>query len=305
MSTPSTTAPARPFGAVLTAMVTPFADDGALDLPSAARLAAHLVDHGNDGLVINGTTGESSTTSDAEKVELLRTVIEAVAGRAYVVAGVGTNNTAYSVHLAREAASVGASGLLVVSPYYSRPSQEGLVQHFLRVADSTELPVIVYDIPGRTGVHLEEKTIARLAEHPQIIAVKDAAGDPARAFRVMARTGLAWYCGDDGLNLALTAQGGAGVISTVGHVAGEAWATMIAALDAGDLPRARSVFAHMIPVVDAIMGGGQGASAVKAALQLQGLLPNRTTRLPVFPASEVEVGRIREALEVTGLGGRR
>jgi 4-hydroxy-tetrahydrodipicolinate synthase len=282
-------------------MVTPFMDDGALDLASAGRLASYLIDHGNSGLVVSGTTGESPTTSDAEKTQLLRTVIEAVAGRAYVVAGVGTNNTAHSVHLAREAAAAGASGLLVVSPYYSRPNQEGLIQHFLRVADATDLPIIVYDIPGRTGVHIEPATYARLAEHPQIIAVKDATGDPGRAFRLMARTGLAWYCGEDALNLAMLGQGAAGLVSTVGHVAGDAWAAMVQAVDAGDLGRARSIFAQMLPIIDAIMGGGQGAAAVKAALQLQGILPNRTTRLPVFPATEAETGHIREALEVTGL----
>lgn len=297
--------PARPFGAILTAMVTPFTEDGALDLPSAARLAAYLVDHGNNGLIISGTTGESPTTSDAEKIELLRTVIEAVAGRAYVVAGVGTNNTAHSVHLAREAASVGASGLLVVAPYYSKPSQDGIVQHFLRVADATELPIIIYDIPGRTGVKIEPRTYQRLAEHPQIIAVKDATGDVGRGFELMARTGLAWYCGDDKLNLAFLAQGAAGIISTVGHVAGEAWAAMSAAIDSGDLPRARAIMAHLLPVVDAMMGGGQGAAMAKAALQIQGLLPGRTTRLPVFPATEMEAGRMREAMEGAGLLARR
>ncbi|MDR0433416.1 MAG: 4-hydroxy-tetrahydrodipicolinate synthase [Bifidobacteriaceae bacterium] len=297
--------PSRPFGAVLTAMATPFADDGALDLTAAGRLAAFLAENGNNGLVINGTTGESGTTSDPEKVELLRTVIQAVDGRAFVVAGVGTNNTAHSVHLAREAAAVGAHGILAVTPYYSRPSQDGLVQHFLRVADATDLPVIVYDIPSRTGVKIEDETWTRLAENPRIVAVKDATGQVDRAFRLMTKTGLAWYSGDDALNLALLAQGGAGVISVVGHVTGQAWAHLVAAIDSGDMPRARAVFAHVMPVIDAIMGGGQGAPMVKAALQIVGLTANRTTRLPVFPATEAEAGRVREALEAAGLYGRR
>ncbi|MDR0504597.1 MAG: 4-hydroxy-tetrahydrodipicolinate synthase [Bifidobacteriaceae bacterium] len=293
----------RPFGAALTAMVTPFTDDGALDLATAARLAAYLVEHGNHGLVINGTTGEAATTSDAEKTELLRCAAGATAGQAYIVAGVGTNNTAHSVHLAREAAQAGAHGLLVVTPYYSRPSQEGLVQHYMRVADATDLPVIVYDIPGRTGVRIEDSTWDKLAAHQQIVAVKDAVGDVARAWRLQQRTGLAWYSGDDALNFALLAQGACGVISTVGHVTGQAWARLAQTIDAGDLPRARAIFGQVMPVIDAIMGGGQGAPMVKAALQVVGMCPNRTTRLPVFPATEPQVGEVREALINAGLYG--
>jgi 4-hydroxy-tetrahydrodipicolinate synthase len=286
-------------------MITPFADDGALDLPMAARVASWLVEHGNQGLVVNGTTGEAPTTSDAEKVELIRTAVAAVAGRGPVLAGIGTNNTAHTVHLAREAATVGASGLLVVSPYYSRPSQDGLVQHYLRVADATDLPVVIYDIPARTGVQFEDATLVRLAEHPQIVAVKDAAGDVPRALRLMERTGLAWYCGQDELNLALLACGAAGVISTVGHVAGAAWTAMVAAVDSGDLARARAINARVEPVVRAIMGAGQGAPMVKAALEIVGLIQGRTTRLPIFPASESDSGKVREAMEVSGLFGRR
>jgi 4-hydroxy-tetrahydrodipicolinate synthase len=297
--------PARPFGTVLTAMATPFTDDGTLDLGAAGQLAAYLVEHGNTGLVVNGTTGESPTTSDAEKVDLLRAVIEATGGRAMVVAGVGTNNTAHSVHLAREAKTAGAHGLLVVTPYYSRPSQDGLVQHFLRVADATDLPVMVYDIPGRSCVHIEEDTWDRLAAHPQIVAVKDAVPDAARAWRLMNRTGLAWYSGDDWLNFTHLAAGAAGVVSVVGHVTGQAWASMAQAIDAGDLPRARHIFRQVTPVIQAVMGGGQGASMIKAALQIVGLLANRTTRLPVFPASEVEAGHVREALAASGLLERR
>jgi 4-hydroxy-tetrahydrodipicolinate synthase len=286
-------------------MATPFTDDGTLDLATAGRLAAYLVEHGNTGLVINGTTGEAPTTSDAEKVDLLRAVIDATAGRAFVVAGVGTNNTAHSVHLAREAKNAGAHGLLVVTPYYSRPSQDGLIQHFLRVADATDLPVMVYDIPGRSCVKIEDATWDTLAQHPQIVAVKDAVADLARAWRLMNRTGLAWYSGDDWLNFAHLAAGGAGVVSVVGHVTGRAWTQLSSAIDAGDMPRARAIFRQVTPVIEAIMGGGQGAAMVKAALQIVGLAPNRVTRLPVFPATEPEAGRVREALEAAGLFGRR
>ncbi len=212
----------RPVGTVLTAMVTPFDESGSLDLDAAQRLAAHLVDRGHDGLVMSGTTGESPTTTDAEKESLLHAVIEAVGDRAHVVAGVGTYDTAHSVHLAQQAEKAGAHGLLVVTPYYSKPPAEGLVAHFTAVADASGLPVMVYDIPGRTGVRIGTPTLLRLAEHPRIVAVKEATGDLFAGSEVMAATGLAYYSGDDALNLAWLALGAAGVVSVVGHVAGRA-----------------------------------------------------------------------------------
>lgn len=193
--------PQTPFGRVLTAMVTPFTADGAIDLDGAQRLAAHLVDAGNDGLVVNGTTGESPTTSDAEKDQLVRAVLEAVGDRAHVVAGVGTNDTRHSIELARTAERTGAHGLLAVTPYYNKPPQEGLLRHFGAIADSTELPVMLYDIPGRSGVPIDTETLVRLAEHPRIVANKDAKGDLGRASWAIAQSGLAWYSGDDMLNL--------------------------------------------------------------------------------------------------------
>ncbi|MET9871401.1 4-hydroxy-tetrahydrodipicolinate synthase, partial [Streptomyces sp. NPDC006386] len=187
-----TSTPQTPFGRVLTAMVTPFTADGALDLDGAQRLATHLVDAGNDGLIINGTTGESPTTSDAEKADLVRAVLDAVGDRAHVVAGVGTNDTHHSVELARAAERTGAHGLLVVTPYYNKPPQEGLYRHFTAVADATGLPVMLYDIPGRSGVPINTETLVRLAEHPRIVANKDAKGDLGRASWAIARSGLAW-----------------------------------------------------------------------------------------------------------------
>src|ERR687894_603785 len=200
-SPPGLRSPGRPFGRVLTAMVTPFDTDGRLDLARAEELAAHLVDLGNDGLVVNGTTGEGPTTTDAEKAELVRAVVGAVGGRATVVAGAGTYDTAHSVHLAREAEKSGAHGLLVVTPYYSRPPQSGLLAHFTAVADATDRPVMLYDIPPRSVVSIEVDTLRRLAEHPRIKGVKDAKGDLLAGSRVLASTELAYYSGDDALNL--------------------------------------------------------------------------------------------------------
>src|ERR671938_79856 len=208
-----TSTPQTPFGRVLTAMVTPFTADGALDLDGAQRLATHLVDAGNDGLIINGTTGESPTTSDAEKADLVRAVLEAVGDRAHVVAGVGTNDTHHSIELAREAERIGAHGLLVVTPYYNKPPQEGLYRHFTAVADATGLPVMLYDIPGRSGVPIKTETLVRLAGHPRIVAVKDAKNDLYEGSWVLSRTDLAIYSGSDELNLAWLCHGASGVVS--------------------------------------------------------------------------------------------
>ncbi|WP_461022283.1 4-hydroxy-tetrahydrodipicolinate synthase [Thalassiella azotivora] len=295
--------PARPFGAVLSAMVTPFAADGSVDLDGAARLARHLVDvDAHDGLVVSGTTGESPTTSDAEKDAVLRAVLEAVGDRAHVVAGVGTNDTAHTVELARAAERAGAHGLLVVTPYYSKPPQEGLLAHFRATADATGLPVMLYDIPGRSGVPIEVDTMLRLAEHPRVVAVKDAKDDLHAAATVMARTDLAWYSGSDELNLQHLAQGAAGVVSVPGHVIGSRLAALVAAVDAGDLVTARRVQRECAPVVDVVMRRTQGVIAVKAALEVLGLLPNRDVRLPLVPAGDDLVTEIRTVLAAAGLG---
>jgi 4-hydroxy-tetrahydrodipicolinate synthase len=290
--------PDRPFGAVLTAMVTPFDARGALDVSTAQALAARLVDDGHDGLVVSGTTGESSTTTDAEKELLLRAVLEAVGDRATVVAGVGTNDTRHTVELAEQAAKVGAHGLLVVTPYYNKPPAAGLLAHFTMAADATDLPVMLYDIPGRAGIRIGTPTVLRLAEHPRIVAVKDATGDLFTGSQVMADTGLAYYSGDDALNLAWLAMGAAGVASVVGHVAGSAFARMVAAVDSGDITTARRLHATLIPAVREIMSPtSQGAVRVKAALQLTGVLPNRMTRLPLVPAPDSDLPPLRAALE--------
>jgi 4-hydroxy-tetrahydrodipicolinate synthase len=292
------TSTARPFGAVLTAMVTPFTAEGDLDLAAAQSVATRLVDDGNDGLVISGTTGESPTTSDAEKDALLRAVIEAVGDRATVVAGVGTNDTRHTVELAEQAAKAGVQGLLVVTPYYNKPPADGLRAHFTAVADATDLPVMLYDIPGRAGVRIGTDNLLRLAEHPRIVAVKEATGDLFAGTTVMASTGLVYYSGDDALNLAWLAHGAAGMVSVVAHAATRPYARMVAAVDAGDLATARAVHNTLIPAVREIMSSAsQGAIRAKAALQLQGVLASRATRLPLLPAPDADLPALRAALE--------
>jgi 4-hydroxy-tetrahydrodipicolinate synthase len=282
-------------------MVTPFDADGGLDVEAAQRLATHLVDRGNDGLVVSGTTGESPTTSDTEKERLLRAVLEAVGDRARIVAGVGTYDTHHTVGLAEQAAKAGAHGLLVVTPYYSKPPAEGLRAHFTAVADATELPVMLYDIPGRSSVRIGTPTLLRLAEHPRIVAVKDATGDLFAGSEVMAASGLAYYSGDDALNLAWLAHGAVGLVSVVGHVTGDAYAQMVHAVEQGDLVTARSVHERMIPAVRGLMTRTQGAITAKAALQLQGVLEHRTMRLPLVAATDAEVEQLRADLTESGL----
>jgi 4-hydroxy-tetrahydrodipicolinate synthase len=290
-----------PFGRVLTAMVTPFTADGELDLPAAQALATHLVDQGNDGLVISGTTGESPTTSDGEKDALLRAVIEAVGDRAHIVAGVGTYDTAHTVELAQHAEKAGAAGLLIVTPYYSKPPQAGLVRHFTAIADATGLPAMLYDIPARTGTAITTETLIRLAEHPQIVAVKDAKGDLYGSTQVLAATDLAYYSGEDALNLPLLAIGGVGVVSVVAHVCTPSFVELIRAVDANDLDAARRVNAAVLPAIRGIMTRTQGAIAAKAALQILGVLAHRTTRPPLVDATDEEIATLREDLKAAGL----
>jgi 4-hydroxy-tetrahydrodipicolinate synthase len=293
--------PPAPFGRVLTAMVTPFTDDGILDLEQAQRLAEYLIDNGHDGLVILGTTGEAPTVSEAEATRLHTAIVEAVGDRAMVVAGVGTHNTNFSIELAQQAEKCGVSGLLVVTPYYSKPPQEGLVRHFKAVADSTELPVMLYDIPSRAGTRISDETFDRVAEHDRIVAVKDAVGDLVGGSRVMQRTGLVYYSGDDALNLGWLTHGAAGLVSVVGHIAGPEHRAMVEAVGKGDLVTAQSIYRRLLPAVDAVMGKGIGAIMAKAAVQLRGLLPNRTMRLPLIEANDEQVDELRRELVAAGL----
>jgi 4-hydroxy-tetrahydrodipicolinate synthase len=280
-------------------MVTPFTADGALDLDGAQRLAAHLVDAGNDGLVVNGTTGESPTTSDTEKAQLVRAVLEAVGDRAHVVAGVGTNDTRHSVELARQAASSGAHGLLTVTPYYSKPPQEGLYQHFTTIADATDLPVMLYDIPGRSGVPIETETLVRLADHPRIVANKDAKGDLGAASWAMSRSSLAWYSGDDMLNLPLLSVGATGFVSVVGHLVSAELRALLDAYTGGDVIKAAEIHQRLLPVYTG-MFRAQGVVTTKTALALRGL-PAGPLRLPLVGLDDIATEQLRRDLAAGGV----
>ncbi|GDX31288.1 4-hydroxy-tetrahydrodipicolinate synthase 2 [Actinomycetes bacterium] len=292
----------QPFGVMLTAMITPMHPDGSLDLDGAQRLASHLVDNlAHDGLVINGTTGEASTTTDEENFDLIRAVVQAVGDRATVVAGVGSNDTAHSVHSAKGALRVGAHAVMAVSPYYNRPPQEGLVAHFKAVADATDLPLVVYDIPKRTGVTIETETLVRIAEHPRVVAYKDAKGDLDSSQWGMARTDLAWYSGDDILNLPLLALGAAGMISVVGHLVGDRLKEMATAYAAGDVAAARTINQSLLPVYTGVFRT-QGLILIKAALAELGL-PAGPVRLPLVNASKEQMAVLRADLAAGMVSG--
>ena len=282
MSTSGFDASAR-LGTLLTAMATPFTADGALDIDAARRLSVRLVDSGCDGLVLSGTTGESPTTTDGEKITLLRAVLEAVGDRARIIAGAGTYDTAHSVALAKACAAEGAHGLLVVTPYYSRPPQSGLVSHFSAVADATDLPVVLYDIPPRSVVPIEWDTLRTLARHPNIVAVKDAKGDLHGAAQIMAETPLAYYSGDDALNLPWLAVGAVGLVSVWGHLAAGQLRDMLTAFNSGDLATARKIAVSLGPL-NAAQNRLGGVTLAKAGLHLQGFDAG-DPRLPQMPAT--------------------
>ena len=277
-------------GTVLTAMVTPFTPDGTVDTAKAARLATRLIDSGCDGLVLFGTTGESPTTADDEKLLLLRTVLEAVGDRARIIAGAGTYDTAHSVHLAKACAAEGAHGLLVVTPYYSRPPQSGLVAHFTAVADATELPVVLYDIPPRSVVPIEWDTLRTLSRHPNIVAVKDAKGDLHGGAQIMSETGLAYYSGDDALNLPWLAMGAVGFVSVWGHLAASQLRDMLSAFNSGDIATARKIGVTLGPLNAAQTRLG-GVTLAKAGLRLQGLEVG-DPRLPQMPATPEQLDEL-------------
>lgn len=291
----------RPFGALLTAMVTPMTADGAVDLDAGVALARHLVEHGHDGLVLNGTTGEAPTTHAPEKADLVRAVVDAVGDRAAILTGAGSNDTAHAVRMAEQGAEAGAHGLLVVTPYYSRPSQEGIYRHTVAVVDATDLPVMLYDVPGRTVVRYAPATLDRLAAHPRIVAMKDATADVGAALRAIERTGLAWYSGDDGMILPYLSVGAVGLVSMAAHVVGDDLAAVLAAWDAGDQAEARRRYLAVAPVVELIAGSGNGALRTKLVLHLMGLLPSPALRLPQVEADAAEVAEVRAAMLAAGL----
>jgi 4-hydroxy-tetrahydrodipicolinate synthase len=290
---------ATPFGRVLTAMVTPFDADGELDTDGAAELATQLIDSGHDGLVLNGTTGESPTTSDAEKERLIRAVRDAVGDRAVVVAGVGTNDTRHTCELARQAEKAGAHGLLVVTPYYNKPPQQGLYEHFTTVAESTGLPVMLYDIPARSGVPIATETLIRLAQHERIVAVKDAKDDLAASSTVLAATDLAYYSGSDMFNLPLLAIGGVGFVSVVGHLVGARLRELVDCFVAGEVTRAAAIHRDLLPVYEGLFRT-QGVILAKAALRLQGR-PAGPVRLPLVNATPAQIETLKTDLVAGGV----
>jgi len=290
----------RPFGRLVTAMVTPFTPSGDLDVPGAQRLATYLVDdQRNDGLVISGTTGESPTTTDEEKDRLLRAVVEAVGDRASVIAGAGTNDTAHSMHLAQAAEKAGADAVLLVTPYYNKPPQTGLLAHFRAVADATGLPAMLYDIPGRTGTAIATETLVALAEHPRIVAVKDAKGDLEASAWVMARSPLAYYSGDDKVTLPLLSVGAVGVVGVPTHVVGSRTKDMIQAYEKGDVAAALAGHRSMLPVYSGFFRT-QAAILTKAALALAGL-PGGPVRPPLVDATDAEIDTLRADLAAAGV----
>lgn len=297
--TPASTA--APFGTVLTAMATAFAPDGSVDLEATQRIAKHLVAHGHDGLVVSGTTGESPTTTKEEDGETLTAVREAVGPDIKLVAGVGTNDTSTSVWLAQQANKCGADGVLLVTPYYNKPGQRGMVQHFRQVVDAAELPVMMYDVPGRTGSTIALSSYEEMAGWEEVVAVKDAVGDMPRAARIVG-LGYAVYSGDDVNTLGFLAHGACGVVSVAGHVAGIEIAEMISTFQAGDHVGALAIYQRLLPAFDAIMGvPNYGATTAKAGLELLGVLDNRRVRSPLAALDDDEVAALRVGLEASGL----
>lgn len=295
------TAPAAPFGRVLTAMATAFTPTGELDLDAIVRTAVHLVDNGHDGIVVSGTTGESATTTIAEDGQTLAAVKDAVGDRAKVVAGVGTNDTRHSVELAEQAAKLGADGLLLVTPYYNKPSQAGILHHFEQVVAATDVPVMLYDVPGRTGTRLAPSTYEALAGNEKVVAVKDATGDVTNAI-LLRQLGYDVYSGDDGLTLGFLAYGACGVVSVLGHAAGKEIRALVEAFLAGDVATAQEINARLQPALLAVMGvPNYGATTAKAALQALGVLDNRRVRSPLMELDEDEYAALRAGLAASDL----
>ncbi len=288
-----------PFGRLITAMITPFAKDGSIDWDGVATLANHLADHGHDAIAVNGTTGEAPTTKSSEKLEIIKVVKSTVGSRVKVLSGAGDNETSYTVEQAKRSADAGADGLLIVTPYYNKPPQAGIEAHFKAVASATDLPIMMYDIPGRTGVEIESDTIVRLFELPNIVALKDAKGNLAATSDVIARCGIPVYSGDDILNLPFLSIGAVGFVSVCGHTVGNELKEMLDAWFAGDTARALEIHQKLIPVFKGTFKT-QGAILTKAAMNLMGL-PGGTTRLPLVDATPAQIATLREDLIAGGV----
>ena len=290
---------AAPFGRLTTAMITPFTKNGDVDWSGIEKLAAHLISQGHDGLVLNGTTGEAPTTSDDEKDQIIKVVRNVVGPKIKIVAGAGNNETSHSVEQAKRAAKAGADGLLVVTPYYNKPPQAGVIAHFTAMADATDLPVVMYDIPGRTGIEIESDTIVKLYEHPRIVALKDAKGNVAATSWVIKRTGIPVYSGDDILNLPLLSVGAVGVISVCAHTVSRQMREMLDAWFAGNAKRALEIHQELLPVFTGTFRT-QGAILTKAALNMMGL-PGGFTRLPLVDATDAQKAQLKEDFRQAGI----
>ena len=288
-----------PFGRLITAMITPFAKDGSIDWDGVATLATHLADHGHDAIAVNGTTGEAPTTKSSEKLEIIKVVKSTVGSRVKVLSGAGDNETSYTVEQAKRSADAGADGLLIVAPYYNKPPQAGIEAHFKAVASATDLPIMMYDIPGRTGVEIKSDTIVRLFDVPNIVALKDAKGNLAATSDVIARCGIPVYSGDDILNLPFLSIGAVGFVSVCGHTVGNELKAMLDAWFAGDTARALEIHQKLIPVFKGTFKT-QGAILTKAAMNLMGL-PGGTTRLPLVDATPAQIATLREDLIAGGV----
>jgi 4-hydroxy-tetrahydrodipicolinate synthase len=289
------------FGSVVTAMVTPFREDHAVDLDTAQELASWLVDNGSDAIVAAGSTGESPTLTHREKSELFRAVAEAIGGRAKLICGAGTYSTAETLELTEAAEAAGADGLLVVTPYYNKPPQRGLVAHFEAVAAATALPIIAYNVPGRTATRIEHETLLELAATPNIVAVKDSTGDFQGISRLIseATEGFQVYSGDDWATFGYLCLGAVGVISVASHLVGPQIRTMIDLIETGDIPAARKIHEALSPLYNALFVTSNPIP-VKAALEMVGR-PVGEPRLPLVPANDAERDRVRRALEDAGL----
>jgi len=290
---------AAPFGRLTTAMITPFTKNGDVDWSGIEKLAAHLISQGHDGLVLNGTTGEAPTTSDDEKDQIIKVVRNVVGPKIKIVAGAGNNETSHSVEQAKRAAKAGADGLLVVTPYYNKPPQAGVIAHFTAMADATDLPVVMYDIPGRTGIEIESDTIVKLYEHPRIVALKDAKGNVAATSWVIKRTGIPVYSGDDILNLPLLSVGAVGVISVCAHTVSRQMREMLDAWFAGNAERALEIHQELLPVFTGTFRT-QGAILTKAALNMMGL-PGGFTGLPLVDATDAQKAQLKEDFRQAGI----
>ncbi|WP_418427528.1 4-hydroxy-tetrahydrodipicolinate synthase [Bifidobacterium pullorum] len=288
-----------PFGRIIPAMITPMKADGSIDYNAAQRIAKQLVADGADGILVNGTTGESPVTHMDEKVDLVRAVKEVV--DVPVISGAGSNDTAHSVRMAEQTQEAGVDAVLVVAPYYSRPSQEGIFQHYRAVNASADKPIIVYDVPGRTGVRIQLDTYRRLAELDHVTAVKDATGDIAGAVRKRMETGLDWYSGDDGLFLPFLSVGAVGIISVIAHAASGPMHDLATAFDHGDIHQAQRLAVQLAPLVEALNGNGFQAVMAKASLHVRGLLDDTSMRLPNVGPGPDEIARAEAGMRASGL----